>query len=121
MQLMKIMPSPRLASMVRPTWLRVASSSVARSNCTEDLSLLATLALYCLSLSLTNLVSKRRVGHGLHHGVGNMADAAEARDFERQFGGRDIHPHAADDDRHQFLFAEVQAEIIDTFHFDLLV
>ena len=57
------------------------------------------------------------VGHGLHHGVGNMADAAEARDFERQFSSGDIHAHAADDDRHQFLPAEAQAEIIHTFHF----
>jgi hypothetical protein len=42
-----------------------------------------------------------------------VADAAQARGFQRQFGGRDVHPHAADHDRHQFLFAQPQAEIID--------
>ena len=59
MQLTKIMPEPCLASMVFPTWLRVASSSTPRLKCTPDLSLLATLALYCLSFWLTNLVSYR--------------------------------------------------------------
>src|SRR5512139_152683 len=46
-----------------------------------------------------------------------MADAAEAGDFERQFGGRDVDAHAADDDRYQFPFAESQTEIIHASHF----
>ncbi|MBS1246529.1 MAG: hypothetical protein H6R47_728 [Proteobacteria bacterium] len=54
----------------------------------------------------------------LHHGVGDVADAAEARDFERQLGSRDIHAHAADDDGHQFSFSESQAEIVYAFHVD---
>ncbi len=45
MQFTKIMPSPRLASIVRPTCMWVASASRPRSNCTDDLSLLAALCL----------------------------------------------------------------------------
>ncbi|KFB72821.1 MAG: hypothetical protein AW09_001975 [Candidatus Accumulibacter phosphatis] len=60
MQLTKIRPSPRFASMVLPTCIWVASASCPRSKRTIDLSVLATLNLYCLSLSLTNLALKRR-------------------------------------------------------------
>ncbi len=45
MQLTKIMPVPRFASMVRPTWFCVASARRPRSNATADLSVLATLYL----------------------------------------------------------------------------
>ncbi len=45
MQLTKIMPGPRLASIVRPTCSCVASASRPRSNSTFDLSELATLYL----------------------------------------------------------------------------
>jgi len=37
---------------------------------------------------------------------------SETRHFERQFGGRNVHSHAADDDRHQFLLAEAQAAVL---------
>jgi hypothetical protein len=51
-----------------------------------------------------------------HHGVRNMANAAQACRFERQFRGRNIDTHAADHDGHIFLVAQTQAEIINTFH-----
>ncbi len=56
------------------------------------------------------------VGNRRHHGVGDVADAAQARDLQRKLGGRNVHAHAADDDRHQFLFAQPQAKIIDALH-----
>ena len=52
----------------------------------------------------------------MHQGVGDVTDATEARGFERQFGGRNVHAHAANNDRHQFLFAESQAEIVNALH-----
>ncbi len=58
--LMKISPSPRLASMVRPTCRRVASARPSRLKWTSDLSRLATLNLYFFCLSLTKCVLKRR-------------------------------------------------------------
>ena len=60
MQLTKIMPGPRLAAMVLPRWSRVDSAICPRSNCTLDLSVFATLYLYCLSLDLTKFVFKSR-------------------------------------------------------------
>jgi len=54
----------------------------------------------------------------MHQGVGDVTDAAETRDFERQFGGRNINTHAANENRHQFLFAESQAEIVNALHVD---
>ena len=60
MQLMKISPSPCLASMVRPTCNLVASANRLRSNCTTDLSRLATLYLYFFCFSFTKPVLKRR-------------------------------------------------------------
>ena len=76
--------------------------------------------LVLLELGADEFGVKPGVGHGLHHGVGDMADAAEARHFQRKFGTRYIHTHAADDDRNQLLFAEAQAKIINTFHSDPL-
>jgi hypothetical protein len=60
------------------------------------------------------------VGNRRHHRVGDVADAAQARHFQRQLRGRNIHAHAADHDRHQFLFAQTQAEIIDALHCRLI-
>ena len=45
MQLMKMAPSPFLASIVLPTWLSVASANWAKSNWTDDLSILKKLDL----------------------------------------------------------------------------
>ena len=72
--------------------------------------------LVLLELVLDEARLEAPVGNGRHHGVGNVADAAEAGGLERQFGRRDIDPHAADHDGHQFTATQTQAEVIHTFH-----
>ena len=57
------------------------------------------------------------IRHGGQHGIGNMPDAAQTRRLQRQFGGGNIHAHAAYHDWHQFLLAKSQAKIIHTFHY----
>ncbi len=52
----------------------------------------------------------------LHHRVRDMADTAQARRFQRQLRGRNVHAHSANHDGHIFLVAQTQAEIINTFH-----
>ena len=56
------------------------------------------------------------VGNGRHHRIRDMADAAEPRRDQRQFGGGNIDAHAAGDDGHQFLLAEAQPKIVDALH-----
>ena len=118
MQLMKIRPSPCLASMVRPTCSRVASASRSRSNCTTDLSALKTLYLYFFCFSFTNPVLKRR-----SETVGTMASemwpippsrAATSASSAVEMST----PMPSGHDRHQFPGPEFHAEIIDAFHAD---
>ena len=56
------------------------------------------------------------VGDGIDHRIGNMANPAQTGGFQRQIGGGNIHPHAADHDRNQLMFAQSQAKIIHTLH-----
>ncbi|MBV6474737.1 MAG: hypothetical protein MOGDAGHF_00225 [Rhodocyclaceae bacterium] len=72
--------------------------------------------LVALLLDADELGVVAAVGHRLDHRVGNVADAAQPRRFQRQFRRGDIHAHAADHDRHQLPPTEPQAEIIHAFH-----
>jgi hypothetical protein len=69
-----------------------------------------------LGLVLDEAGVEAPVRHVGHHRVGNVADAAQAGRLQRQFGRRNIDPHATHHDWHQFLFAKLQAEIIYSFH-----
>ncbi len=53
-----------------------------------------------------------------HHGIRDMADAAQSRRFQRQIGSRNVHSHAADHDGYQFMFAQLQAKIVKALHAD---
>ena len=44
-----------------------------------------------------------------------MSDAAESRRFKGHFAGRNVHAHAADDERLKFLIAKAKGEVFE-FH-----
>jgi len=69
-----------------------------------------------LELVLDELGVETAIGHRIDHRVGDVPDTAKAGCLERQIGRRDIDAHAADDDGHQFLVAQLQTKIINTFH-----
>ncbi len=73
--------------------------------------------LVLFELVLDVLGIEAAVGHGGHHRIRDMADTTEAGHFQRQCGSGNIHAHTALHDRHQFVLAQAQAEIINTFHF----
>jgi hypothetical protein len=67
-------------------------------------------------LVLDELGVEAPIGNGIDHGIGDVSDATQSSRFECQFGGRNIDPHAADHNRHQFLVAKPQTEIINALH-----
>ena len=69
-----------------------------------------------LGLFLDEFGVETPVRHVLHHGVGNMAHAAQPCRLQRQLCGGNVHAHAADHEGDQLRAAEFQAEIVDSFH-----
>ena len=69
-----------------------------------------------LRLLLDEVRAEAAVGDRRHHRVGDVADAAQPRDLEREPGGRDVDAHAAAHDRYQLALAEAQAKIVDAPH-----
>ena len=110
MQLMKIMPLPRLASIAWPTCKRVASATWPRSNLHHRLVDVVDVVLVLLELVLDEIGVVAPVGDRRHHRIGDMADAAQPRSFQRQLAGRNIHAHAADHDGHQFAACRTAGE-----------
>ncbi len=69
-----------------------------------------------LQLGLDEVGVVVTIRNGRQHGIRNMTYAAQTGSLQCQFCCRNVHAHAADHDRDQLLFAELQAEIIYTFH-----
>ena len=80
---------------------------------------IADVVLVELGLFLDELGVEAAVGHVLHHGVGNVPNAAQSCRLECQLGGGNIHAHSADDEWYQFPVTKMQAEIVKSFHCNL--
>ncbi|MOA31962.1 hypothetical protein D3C78_1531480 [compost metagenome] len=69
-----------------------------------------------LQLVLDVLGVEAAVGNGRHHGVRDVADAAQTGSFQRQRGGGNVHAHATGDDGDQLFVAQFQAKVIYALH-----
>ena len=57
------------------------------------------------------------IRYGGQHRIGDVSDTSQTGDLQREIGGRNIHAHPADHDRHQLLLAKMQTKIVYAFHY----
>ena len=118
MQFMKIMPGAALGAHGCIYVIALRFDQLAQIELHNRLVGIEDVELVLLLLGAHHLGVVAAVGDRLHHGIRNMADTAKTSSLQRQHGGRNIHTHAADHDRHQLVLAQAQAKIVDSFHVD---
>ena len=96
--------------------VNIKPGSLRAIDLTTNLPITPSNAFVKLGFAFDEFGVKAPVGHVMDQRVGDMPDATQARRLQRQFGSGNINAHSTNDDRHQFLLAKFQAEIVNSFH-----